>query len=70
MWSDPGLWIALGVSALFIVVGVVALAAERLVAFGFGGVVIKMQHTIAAPTIGFGQEALQQVAAVAVAAQE
>ena len=51
-------------------VGVVALAAERLVAFGFGGVVIKMQHTIAAPTIGFGQEALQQVAAVAVAAQE
>lgn len=23
MWSDPGLWIALGVSALFIVVGVV-----------------------------------------------
>ena len=33
-------------------VGVVALAAERLVAFGFGGVVIKMQHTIAAPTIG------------------
>ena len=23
MWRDPGLWIALGVSALFIVVGVV-----------------------------------------------
>ena len=26
MWSDPGLWIALGVSALFIVVGVVMCA--------------------------------------------
>ena len=51
-------------------VRVVVLAAERLVALGSGGVVIKMQHTIAAPTIGFGQEALQQVAAVAVAAQE
>ena len=50
--------------------GVVVLAAERLVALGFGGVVIKMQHTIAAPAIGFGQEALQQAAAVAVAAQE
>lgn len=23
MWNDPGLWIALGISALFIVVGVV-----------------------------------------------
>ncbi|MFN7153330.1 MAG: hypothetical protein ACK4OE_06520 [Acidovorax sp.] len=23
MWSDPGTWIALGISALFIVVGVV-----------------------------------------------
>jgi hypothetical protein len=23
MWQDPGLWIALGISALFIVVGVV-----------------------------------------------
>ena len=46
------------------------LQTQCLIAFAFGFVEIEVQHAVAAPCVGIGQQVLQQAAGVAVACQQ
>ena len=66
----PAICAVSSADTLSVKVGVMLLQTQCLIAFAFGFVEIEVQHAVAAPCVGIGQQVLQQAAGVAVACQQ